>query len=336
MKHSWSIQTFHTCAEASPAEKVPLHDWDVNWFRIPLGAWQWKAEAPSAKWETPNKARFWTAMGHTFPKHGASMDLDRLRAPLAAPLTEVKYAESGKVDVLNIEVSGKMVKMLCAPYKDPQDPLKFLEALDTDMIILHVNLADGPNFVSPIVMAKLINNPETVLVIYGEVSPVWDALATLLEAPRIAENGYWYEKVQVCYWLPGAGKTGKGGIQVKPLVPVAGVKIKKKVCTTLLDCEASHAFDISLLLIADPTIHRLGSCERDEPGFMPLVLYTWLAMLMRSRDRSDNVMIFDRDVHTAAKVAALDDPSQVCSLQLTKQKRSDWARSYHHEVTHHV
>ena len=24
--------------------------------------------------------------------------------------------------------------MLCAPYKDPQDPLKFLEALDTDMI----------------------------------------------------------------------------------------------------------------------------------------------------------------------------------------------------------
>ena len=76
--------------------------------------------------------------------------------------------------------------------------------------------------------------------IYGEVSPVWDALATVLEAPGIAENDYWYEKVQVCYWLPGAPKTGKGGIQVKALVLVAGVKIKKKVCTTLLDCEASQ------------------------------------------------------------------------------------------------
>ena len=38
----------------------------------------------------------------------------------------------------------------------------------------------------------------------------------------------------------------------------------------------------------------------------------------------------------AAKVATLDDPPQVCSLQLTKQKRSDWARSYNHEVMHRV
>ena len=66
---------------------------------------------------------------------------------------------------------------------------------------------------------------------------------------------------------------------------------------------------------------------------MLLVLYTWLAMLMRNRDCSDNVMIFDRDVHMAGKLAALDDPPQVCSLQMTKQKRSAWARSYHHEVT---
>ena len=36
-KHSRSIQTFHTCAEASPAERVALHDWDANWVRIPLG-----------------------------------------------------------------------------------------------------------------------------------------------------------------------------------------------------------------------------------------------------------------------------------------------------------
>ena len=69
---------------------------------------------------------------------------------------------------------------------------------------------------------------------------------------------------------------------------------------------------------------------------MPLVLYMWLATLMRNRDRSDNVMIFDRDVHMAAKGAALDDPPQVCSPQLTKSKRSDLARSYHHEVTQRV
>ena len=56
---------------------------------------------------------------------------------------------------------------------------------------------------------------------------------------------------------------------------------------------------------------------------MPLVLYTWMATLMRTKDRTDNVMIFDRDVHMAAKVAALDDPPQVCSLRLTKEKRSD-------------
>ena len=47
-------------------------------------------------------------------------------------------------------------------------------------------------------------------------------------------------------------------------------------------------------------------------------------------------MIFDRYVHMVAKVAALDDPPQVCSLQLTKQNRSNWARSYHHEVTQRV
>ena len=81
----------------------------------PLGAWQWKAEAPSPKWETLTKVRFWTAMGHTYPKHGASMDLGGLRQRLAWPLTEVKSTEPGKVDVVNIEVSGKMVKMLCAP-----------------------------------------------------------------------------------------------------------------------------------------------------------------------------------------------------------------------------
>ena len=37
-----------------------------------------------------------------------------------------------------------MVKMLCAPYKDPQHPVKFLEALETDMIFLNANLAVVP------------------------------------------------------------------------------------------------------------------------------------------------------------------------------------------------
>ena len=78
------------------------------------------------KWETLSKARFWMAMGHTYPKHGASMDLGRLRARLASPLMEVTCTQSEKVDVVSIEVSGKVVKMLCAPYKDPQDPLNFL------------------------------------------------------------------------------------------------------------------------------------------------------------------------------------------------------------------
>ena len=59
-------------------------------------------------------------------------------------------------------------------------------------------------------------------------------------------------------------------------------------------------------------------------------------MLMRTEDRTENVGIFDRDVHMAANVAALDDLPNVCSLQLTKQKRSDGARSYHHQVTQRV
>ena len=82
------------------------------------------------------------------------MHLGRLRARLALPLTEVKSTESGKVDVLNIGSGGKKVKMLCAPYKDPQDPLNFLEALETDMTVLNANLADGDYFVSHVVMAK--------------------------------------------------------------------------------------------------------------------------------------------------------------------------------------
>ena len=198
-------------------------------------------------------------MGNTHAKHGSSMDLGRLHARLASPLTEFKSTESGKVDVVNIEVTGKVLKMPCAPYKDPQDPLKFLEALDTNMIILNANLADGADPVTPAGMAKLIDNPETVLVIYSGVETVGDALQTVHETPGIAENDYWYEKVQMCYRLPGAGKTGKGGIQVKALVLLAAIKIKKKVCKTLWFARPRNAFAICLLLTTDPTIHRFGS-----------------------------------------------------------------------------
>ena len=58
------------------------------------------------------------------------------------------------------------------------------------MIILNANLADGADPVSPVVMAKLIDSPETVLVIYGEVEPVWDAPQTVLGTPGIAANDY--------------------------------------------------------------------------------------------------------------------------------------------------
>ena len=83
--------------------------------------------------------------------------------------------------------------------------------------------------------------------------------------------------------------------------------------------------------LAFPLTSRYSSCQiplyiglghrgRDKPGFMPLVLYTWLATLMQNRDRWDNVMIFDRDMDLAAKVAALNDPPQ--PFRIRKQQ---WA-----------
>ena len=276
-------------------------------------------------------------MGDTYPKHRASMDLGRLRQRLASPLTEVKSRESGKVDVVNIEVSGKMVKMLCAPYKDPQHPLTFLEALDIDVIILNKNLADGDDLVSPVVMAKLIDNPETLLVIYSEVEPVSDTLQTVLETPRIEQNTYWYEKVQVYYWPPGAGKTGKGGIQVKALVLRAGVKIKKKVCTTLLDREASqclchlatrHYKSRHTSVWVTVNMMNQGSCPS---CFLRGWQRSWGPKIARRKSSSLIAMCTWRRRWQRYIV-----PPQVCSLQLTKQKRSDWAQSYHYEVTQRV
>ena len=127
------------------------------------------------------------------------------------------------------------------------------------MIILNANLAYGAGSVSPVVMVKLIGNSKTVTVTYGDASPAFDALATVLEASGIAENEYWYEKMQVCHWLLGAGKTGEGGIQVQALILVGGARSRKRYVQCFQMARPCIPLDISLLLIADPTIHRLGS-----------------------------------------------------------------------------
>lgn len=234
-------------------------DLDVGFLRVQLGAWQWKPDAPHPKWETLAKARLWTLPGQTVPKHGASTDFGRIRKRLAEPLTDVKSSESGKLDVLNIETAGRMVKILCAPYKDPQDPLKFLEPIDTDLLILNGNLVDGEDPLSPVVLSKLQDDLGMVVAIYGEVNPTFEALERILDTEGIREHDYWYEKIQVCYWLPGAGKQGKGGIQQKALVLVSGTKIKKKVCTSRLECEASHSKLQPWLFVADSSVHWAGS-----------------------------------------------------------------------------
>ena len=72
-----------------------------------------------------------------------------------------------------------------------------------------------------------------------------------------------------------------------------------------------------------PPYVGFGCRKCDEPGFLALVLYTWQATMMRNRDRSDHVMIFDRDLHMAAKMAASEHPPQFGSLQVTKSKQSD-------------
>ena len=46
------------------------------------------------KMETLSNVRFWTAMRHTFPERETSMNIARLRARLAQPLTDVKSTES--------------------------------------------------------------------------------------------------------------------------------------------------------------------------------------------------------------------------------------------------
>ena len=121
------------------------------------------------------------------------------------------------------------------------------------------------------------------------------------------------------------------------LVLVGGVNIRKKCMYNAFGLRRL-AFRLTSRYssLQIPPYIGFGHRERGEPRFMPLVLHTWLATLMLNRDRSYNVMILDGDVHMAAKVAALDDPPQVCPLQLTKVKRADWARSYHHKVTQRV
>ena len=54
---------------------------------------------------------------------------------------------------------------MCPLQRSARCPEVFPGALDTDMIILNANLADGADSVSPVVMAPLIDNSKTVLVI---------------------------------------------------------------------------------------------------------------------------------------------------------------------------
>ena len=163
------------------------------------------------------------------------------------------------MDVLNIWGGQKMVIMFCTPYQGPQDPRMFLEALETDMVLLIANLVEGANLVSPVVMAKLIHKSGTVLIIYTKVSSMFDAPQTVLDAPGICEQEYRHEKVQVWNWLPRAGKTGKGGIQVKALGQVAGAKIKKNYVQRFRIARPRIPSNISLLLTADHPLHRIWS-----------------------------------------------------------------------------
>ena len=47
-------------------------------------------------------------------------------------------------------------------------------------------------------------------------------------------------------------------------------------------------------------------------------------------------MILDRVVHMATKVAPLNAPPQICSLQWTKARRAESARDYRREATQHA
>ena len=138
----------------------------------------------------------------------------------------MKPTESGKVDALNVGAGGRLVKMRGAPYKDPQDTIKFLEPMETDVVIVNGGLADGEDPVSRVIVVQLMESREMVLAIYGEVKPTFEASGS--STARAFDHVYWYEKIQVCYWLPGVGKHSRG-IQHKVLVLVSGAMLKKKV-----------------------------------------------------------------------------------------------------------
>ena len=123
------------------------------------------------------------------------MDFGQIRTRLASLLPQVKTSESGKINFLNIEETGRMVKMLCAPYKDPQDPLTFLEPIQTDFLILNGDLASGANALTP-VLTKLEENAEMVPAIYGEVTPTFEAPEKVSDTQGITGHEYWYKNIQ--------------------------------------------------------------------------------------------------------------------------------------------
>ena len=193
------------------------------------------------------------------------------------------------------------------------------------MILLNANLAHGAHCVSSVVTTMFINNREIVVAIYAEVSPALDALQTVLEAPGLVEHDYWHENVGGVSLAEGPRQDGERRDSSKSTGSAGRCKDQEKVMYNAFRLQ-SLTFPLTCCLssLQIPPYSSLGRRERDEPGFMHLVFFLWLATLMRNRDRSDNGMILHRDVHMAAKMAALDYPPQVCSLQLTKSKRMDW------------
>ena len=159
------------------------------------------------------------------------------------------------------------------------------------MICLDANVAEGADCLSPVVMAKLVDIPETVLAIYGEVSSVFDAVQTVLEAHEIAENDYWHEKSPPVSLATGRRQDGTR----RDSSECTGSRGRCDDYSNEVPTTPYNAFRLQglatpltsrLSTLQIPPYNSLGRRERDELGFMPLILYTWLATLVRKRDHS--------------------------------------------------
>ena len=84
-----------------------------------------------------------------------------------------------------------------------------------------------------------------------------------------------------CATEHGAGKTEKGRFQVKALVLLAGVMIRKKGMYNGVELPGlAMPMPSRYSSLQIPPFIGLGRRERDERGFRPLVLYTRMTMLI--------------------------------------------------------